>query len=281
MVRAAELDMTGMARVLIAPDRPPGETNPVSPDGFPAAKRGVPRTRFGADDRRKEAHMRTLFTCLLTGLLVAPAIAGETREAKQLNEAAQVLARSASAPDKGIPKDLLEKAECIGVFPGVKKGAFVLGGEFGRGVFTCRMKDGSMSAPAFFTIGGPSIGWQFGGKEADLILLIMNEDGVKHLLQDRFTLGGEAAAVAGPVGRTAEAATDLQLHAQILSWSRSRGIFLGASLEGTVVSPSKDAIAALYGKPHSAREILVEQNVKVPKAARPYISTVDEYARRS
>ena len=225
--------------------------------------------------------MRTLLALVVAGVMAAPALAGETREEKQLREAAQVLTMSTTAPDKGIPRDLLEKAECIGVFPGVKKGAFVVGGEFGRGVFTCRKKNGTMSAPAFFTIGGPSVGLQFGGREADLVLLIMNDDGVKHLLQDQFTLGGEAAAVAGPVGRTAEAATDLQLHAQILSWSRSRGIFLGASIEGTVVSPNKDAIEAFYGKPHTARELLVEQKVRVPKAARLFVNTVGEYARRS
>ena len=138
-----------------------------------------------------------------------------------------------------------------------------------------------MGAPAFFRIGGPSVGWQFGGKETDLVLLIMNEEGVKHLLKDKFTLGGEAAAVAGPVGRTAEAATDLQLRAQILSWSRSRGLFLGASLEGTVVSPNKKAIEAFYGEPHTAREILVEQEVGVPRAARVFVNTATEYGRRS
>lgn len=225
--------------------------------------------------------MRTLFAALLATIMATPALAGESREAKKLRAAVQVLTMSVNAPDKGIPRDLLEKAECIGVFPGVTKGAFVVGGEFGRGVFTCRKKDGKMSAPAFFTIGGPSVGWQFGGKETDLVLLIMNEDGVKHLLKDKFTIGGEAAAVAGPVGRTAEAATDIQLHAQILSWSRSRGIFLGASLEGTVVSPDARAIEAFYGKPHSARDIIVDQEVRVPKAARAFVESASEYARRS
>ena len=225
--------------------------------------------------------MRTLSTLILAALVASPAFAGKTREDKVLREAAQVLTRSANAPDKGIPRDLLEKAECIGVFPGVAKGAFIVGGEYGRGVFTCRKENGKMGAPAFFTIGGPSVGWQFGGKETDLVLLIMNEEGVKHLLKDKFALGGEAAAVAGPVGRTAEAATDLQLRAQILSWSRSRGLFLGASLEGTVVSPNKKAIEAFYGEPHTAREILVEQEVGVPRAARVFVNTATEYGRRS
>jgi lipid-binding SYLF domain-containing protein len=226
--------------------------------------------------------MRTLSVCLLTGLLlVPPAIAGESREAQILRQSQDVLKMSVGAPDKGIPKSLLEKAECIGVFPSVKKAAFIVGGEGGRGVFLCRGKDGSMSAPAFFTIGGPSIGWQAGAKEADLVLLIMNENGVKHLLKDKFTLGGEAAAVAGPVGRTAEAATDIQLHAQLLSWSRSRGVFLGASLEGSVLKASDKSIQSFYGKPHTARQLLVDQTVAVPSAAKPLVNTVGAAARRS
>jgi lipid-binding SYLF domain-containing protein len=177
--------------------------------------------------------------------------------------------------------DLLAKAECVGVFPGVKKGAFIVGGEFGRGVFTCRQTDGTMGAPAFFTIGGPSLGWQWGGQETDLVLLIMNKDGVNHLLQDKFTIGGEASAAVGPVGRTAQAGTDAQLQAQILSWSRSRGAFVGASLEGIVVKPNVEAIEGFYGKPVSAREILVENAVSVPAAARSYVDKTTEYTSGS
>jgi SH3 domain-containing YSC84-like protein 1 len=187
---------------------------------------------------------------------------------------------SVTAPDQRIPKDLLEKAECVGVFPHVAKGAFVVGGEHGRGVFTCRLPDGTMGAPAFFEIGGGSVGWQFGGKETDLILLVMNKDGVKHLLADRFTLGGEAAAVAGPVGRTAQAATDAQLHAQILSWSRSRGAFLGASLAGTVVTPDKKANESFYGKPVAAKDILVDHDEPTPKAAQAFVRLTTEYTKR-
>ena len=226
-------------------------------------------------------HLRTLLSLIVCGALSLPAFAHATKQEEVLQSSEAVLKQSVGAPDRGIPKELLEKAECVGVFPGVTKGAFVVGGEFGRGVFTCRQKDGSMGAPAFFSIGGPSFGWQFGGKQADLVLLIMNEDGVKHLLQDRFTLGGQAAAVAGPVGRTAQAATDLQLHAQILSWSRSRGVFLGASLDGTVIKPSADKTAEFYGKPVSAREVLVDHSVAVPKAARSFVQTTTEQTRRS
>jgi lipid-binding SYLF domain-containing protein len=223
-----------------------------------------------------------LSTLLFTSRLFASeASAPDSDEVKKIHAAEAVLKAAVTAPDKGIPKDLLERAECIGVFPGLAKGAFIVGGEFGRGVFTCRRKDGSMSAPAFFTIGGGSVGWQIGGEEADVVLLVMNEGGLKHLLQDKFTLGGEAAAVAGPVGRNAQAATDAQLHAEILSWSRSRGLFIGASLKGMVIKPSKDATEDLYGKPLTAEQILVAQSVSPPESARSFVRTATEYARRS
>ena len=199
----------------------------------------------------------------------------------KLTEAEQVIRASVSAPDKGIPKELFERAECIGTFPGVKKAAFVVGGEGGRGVFTCRQKDGTMGAPAFFTIGGPSIGWQAGVQEADLVVLIMNQEGVNKLLQDHFTIGADAAAVAGPVGRTAKAATDAQMHAQILSWSRSRGLFLGAALEGVVIKPNDKMTESFYGKPLSAHDILVGGGVHVPADAKSFVRTSNEQARRT
>jgi SH3 domain-containing YSC84-like protein 1 len=209
----------------------------------------------------------------------------EKREAEageRMREADAVLKAAMSAPDKGIPKELLERAECIGVFPGVKKGAFVIGGEYGRGVFTCRKEDdGAMGPPALFTMGGGSIGWQFGGKTVDAVLLIMNKDGVRRLLQDQFTLGGEVAAVAGPVGRTAQAATDAQMHAGILSWSHARGVFLGASFKGAVIKPDASGIEALYGQPMTASEILIAASVEPPDPAKPFIETATESSRRS
>ena len=224
----------------------------------------------------------TLLISILSLIVTAfPALAVGSAETRKVQAAEQVLRMSATAPDKGIPKALLERAECIGVFPGVKKGAFLVGGEGGRGVFTCRRKDSTMGSPAFFTLGGPSFGWQFGGQEADLVLLVMNETGVKHLLQDKFTLGGEASAVAGPVGRTAEAATDAQMHAQILSWSRSRGVFVGVALKGIVIKPNKDATENFYGKPLTAGDILVDQKVPVPQAAKAFVETATFYSKRS
>src|SRR5262245_29259175 len=229
--------------------------------------------------------MRSQWLVLCLSLFVvgtaSPAAAAERPELQRLEDSESVLRMSATAPDKGIPKGLLERAECIGVFPGLTKGAFVVGGEYGKGVVTCRQKDGTMGAPAFFTIGGGSIGWQFGGEQADLILLIMNPDGVKHLLQDKFTLGGDASAVAGPVGRTAVAATDAQLHAEILSWSRSRGLFLGAAVKGAVMKPDKDATADLYGKPLSASDILIAQSVQPPEVAQSFVRTATEFSKHS
>lgn len=228
--------------------------------------------------------LRALFpsiAILVAGFVASQILAGESSGAQKVREAEAVLRASATAPDKGIPRNLLARAECIGVFPGLTKGAFVIGGEFGRGVFTCRQKGGAMGAPAFFTMGGGSIGWQFGGEQADLVLLIMNPDGVKHLLQDKFTLGGEAAAVAGPVGRTAEAATDAQMHAEILSWSRSRGVFLGASLEGTVIKPDRGATEAFYGKPVGASDILLSQSVPAPEAAQSFVKTATAFSKRT
>ena len=222
-----------------------------------------------------------LLSLLMTGLIVAPALGlGDTPEEK-LQAAEKVIKQSVTAPDKGIPKELFERAECIGTFPDVKKAAFVVGGEFGRGVFTCRQKDGTMGAPAFFTMGGGSFGWQAGAQEADLVLLIMNPEGVKKLLQDKFTIGAEVSAVAGPVGRTTQAATDAQLHAQILSWSRSRGVFLGASLEGVVVKPNDKMTGSYYQKPLTARDILLGGDVAVPPTAKSFVKTSTEYARRS
>lgn len=204
----------------------------------------------------------------------------EARMHGTIRQAEEVLKAAVSAPDKGIPKELLERAECLGVFPGVKKGAFVVGGEWGRGVFICRREDGAMGAPALFTMGGGSVGWQFGGKKVDAVLLIMNKDGVEHLLQDKFTLGGEVAAVAGPVGRTAQASTDVQMRAEILSWSQSRGVFLGAAFKGAVIKPDARAIEALYGEPKTATEILVAEHVAPPEEAMEFVHTATATSRR-
>jgi lipid-binding SYLF domain-containing protein len=203
---------------------------------------------------------------------ILPAIAGSTsKDRKVLNRAAEVLEVSTNAPDGGIPRDLLEDAECVLVFPNVKKGAFIVGGRYGRGVATCRQANGSMGSPSFFTIGGASVGFQWGGQSADLVLLVMNKDGVGNLLKEQLAIGGEATAAIGPVGRTAQAGTDALLRAQILSWSRSRGLFAGASLDGAVIKPSPDANERLYGKPVSVESTLLRSAPPVPSEATEFV----------
>jgi lipid-binding SYLF domain-containing protein len=223
----------------------------------------------------------------ITGLLVLAMVAlpaaaddrgAEARE--KLHRAEAVLKASLEAPDKGIPENALENAECVGVFPDVKKAAFIVGGEGGSGVFTCRDKKGTMGAPAFFKIGGGSLGWQFGGQETDLVLLVMNDEGMNHLLRDHFKIGASATATGGPVGRTAEASTDAQLNAQILSWSRSQGAFLGAALNGSVITSDAAMNEAVYGKDADAKSILIEHKVRPPREAADFLETLNAKADR-
>lgn len=226
--------------------------------------------------------MRTRFSiAILMALLVALPVAASThlskKDKKTLREAVLVLDDLARAPDKGIPQELLAKADCILIFPSVVKGAFIVGGKGGRGVASCRQPDGSMGSTAFYTVGGASIGFQIGGQAADVVMLIMNERGVDHLLEDHFTIGGEATATAGPVGRTAHASTDAQLNAQILSWSRSRGLFAGAALDGSVVKPNKDANERMYGEATTGEQILVDSKLDVPASARPLVDSIRKH----
>jgi lipid-binding SYLF domain-containing protein len=225
--------------------------------------------------------MRTVLAAIPIALFLILPVAAATgltkSETKTLSDSIAVLNDLASAPDKGIPQELLGKADCILIFPNVAKGAFIVGGKGGHGVASCRQPDGKMGSVAFYTVGGASIGFQIGGESADMVLLIMNEGGVNHLLSDKFTLGGEATATAGPVGRTAQASTDAQLHAQILSWSRSQGLFAGAALDGSVVKPDKDSNAHLYGQATSGKEILVNSKVTVPASARPLVKEIRDH----
>ncbi len=198
----------------------------------------------------------------------------DKKDTKTLQEATTVLDALASAPDKGIPQELLAKAECVLIFPNVTKGAFIVGGKAGKGVASCRQADGSMSAPAMYGIGGASIGFQIGGSSTDLVLLVMNKEGINYLLRDKFTIGAEASATAGPVGRTTQASTDAMLQAGLLSWSRSKGLFAGAALDGAVVKPDKDANKALYGREISGRELLVDSKVSTPTPAQPLMKSI-------
>ncbi len=216
--------------------------------------------------------------CAIVLLAAMPLFATKTRNpaTRRLHEAGTVLSEIMSAPDKGIPQDLLEKARCVVVVPGLKKAAFVVGGEFGKGFITCRKGHSGWSAPASIRIEGGSFGFQIGGTEIDLVLLVMNERGADRLLSSKFTLGGEGEVAAGPVGRSATAQTDAAMTAEILSWSRSRGIFAGISVQGATLRQDLDDNAALYGKKLENREI-VRGNVAPPKAGTRLLKLLNQY----
>ena len=223
--------------------------------------------------------MRTRFIAIPLALALSLSIGAATelgkKDTRTLDDAVIVLDALESAADKGIPQELLAKADCILIFPSV--GAFIVGSNGDRGVASCRQPDGTMGSAAFYTLGGANMGFQIGGESADVVMLIMNERGVDHLLADRFTIGGEATARAGPVGRTAHAVTDAQSNAQILSWCRSRGVFVGAALDGSVVKPNRDANARLYGEGTSGKAILVDSKLAIPASARPFVDSIRKH----
>jgi lipid-binding SYLF domain-containing protein len=194
-------------------------------------------------------------------------------ERQRIEDAAAVLHETHQAPDKDVPEDLWEKASCVGVIPSVKKAAFIVGGEYGKGIISCRTGAG-WSAPSFMLIEKGSFGFQIGGETVDLVLLVMNERGVNHLLQDKVALGGEASVAAGPVGRDTRAMTDAQLKAEILSYSRSQGLFAGIDLTGGVLKPDRDDNRDLYGRDIAPRDILHGKGVVVPRAAAPIMEAL-------
>jgi lipid-binding SYLF domain-containing protein len=200
-------------------------------------------------------------------------------EVSQSEKAARVFREIMDTPDRGIPQDLLENAECVAVFPSVIKAGFIFGGRGGRGVASCRMARG-WSAPAFFTLGGGSFGLQIGAQSTDFVMLFMNKDGLNSLLSDEFTLGGDASVAAGPVGRQAGASTDLKLNAQILSYSRSKGLFAGLELKGVVIKPDKDDMRDVYGAGTTAKEVLKENKVTAPAAARAFPNMLGHFSSR-
>ena len=210
-----------------------------------------------------------------------PPIRGpDTKEgAKQASKSAKVLTEIMGVPDKGIPTDLLAKAECVAVFPNIIKGGFIVGGQGGRGVASCRTPSG-WSAPAYFELKGGSVGLQIGGQSTDFVLLIMNESGMKSLLSDKFELGGEASVAAGPVGRTTSASTDVKLDAQILSYSRSKGLFGGISLKGSVISPEKSDMEGTYGKGVTAQTVLAANKNRAPAEVQVFPNTLGQYSGR-
>ncbi|MGH9535597.1 MAG: lipid-binding SYLF domain-containing protein [Terriglobales bacterium] len=206
---------------------------------------------------------------------VAPPKAYAGEPGQRLQSAAQVFHAIMSAPDGGIPRGLLHRAQCVMVVPGMKRAGFVFGGDFGRGVVSCRTGHG-WSAPLFLTLGGGSFGLQIGAQEADVVMLIMDQNGEKYLLKDKFTIGGSMDATAGPVGRSTSAQTDAMLHAEMLSYSRSRGLFGGITLKGGVIKQDHNANRQFYGDA-SAHSVL-SGVVGAPQQARPLLSELHDYS---
>lgn len=217
---------------------------------------------------------------LTAAVAIAPLLAQDNGSVKRLDEAAMVFSEVMGTPDKGIPQDLLANAHCIVIVPGLKTAAFLVGGKYGKGYLSCRHKDGvGWSAPGAVRIEGGSFGFQIGGSATDLIMLVMNQGGESKLLSSKFTLGGEGSIAAGPVGRTATAQTDLQMHAEILSWSRTQGLFAGLALEGATLRQDLDDNAELYGKRLENREI-VTSDMATPKAAEKLIAELNRRSAR-
>jgi len=201
------------------------------------------------------------------------------KEAERLDTSAEVINEIMGTPEKGIPRDLLNKSVCVGIVPSELKGAFMVGASFGRGVLVCRHGgDGPWGAPSMFTVGGANFGFQIGGQATDFVLLVMNGRGAEKLLQSKVKLGADASAAGGPVGRTAQGATDLQLHAEILTYSRSRGAFAGISLDGQVVKQDNDANEKLYGRRVEPKEILFRGTVAAPPAAHALDAALTQYS---
>ena len=231
--------------------------------------------------------MKRVTVTVLASLLVfaistqSPAGQGsKAEERERAQKAAVAFQEIMSAPDQGIPQDLLDRAQCVAVFPSVKKGGFIVGGQFGKGLISCRREQGSWGSPAYFTIGGGSFGFQIGGQAVDLVLLVMNESGLEGLLQDKFEIGAGAAVSAGPVGRNAHVSTDVLLKSKIISYSRSRGLFGGVELKGAVITEDKSANKDIYEQEISAREIIVDGKVRTPTTIRIFPSALRKFSPR-
>jgi len=211
-------------------------------------------------------------------LPLAAFAANDEHEEERVKDAGHVLKEILDIPDN-IPQDLLDKAECVVILPSVKKGAFGIGGSYGRGVMVCRSGEhykGKWGAPALYALEGVSIGFQLGGQATDFVLLIMNPKGARSLLSSKVKLGADASAAAGPKGRTAEGATDIVMNAEILSYSRNKGLFAGVSLEGSTLRSDGSANEKLYGQKLSAKEIIREGKVGIPASAQKLIAELDK-----
>jgi SH3 domain-containing YSC84-like protein 1 len=220
---------------------------------------------------------RILTITILIAIASLTAVASDRDDdVNRTQKAAQVFKEIMNTPDQGIPSNLLESAKCIAIIPGDKKFAFVFGGSYGRGVASCRTEHG-WSAPMFVAIDGGSVGYQIGGSSTDIVMLFMNDHALQSLMSDKFKLGADASVAAGPVGRNAAASTDLKLNAEILSYSRSKGIFAGVSLDGAVMQADKSGDKAMYGDDVNRHEIL-DGKVAVPASARELVEELGGYA---
>jgi SH3 domain-containing YSC84-like protein 1 len=232
----------------------------------------------------KEEHVKNLFRYFMSALLIAQplisasvAAADEVKDADRLKNCGTVLKEILDVPDD-IPQDLLDKADCVVVYPSVLKAAFIIGGSYGRGAMTCRRGEkfqGPWGAPTMMALEGGSFGLQIGGQATDFVLLVMNESGARGILAGKVKLGGDASVAAGPVGRDASAETDVTMRSEILSYSRARGLFAGVSLEGSTIRPDNDANKQIYGQKLPARQIVLAGRIAVPPAARQLVSTLD------
>ena len=219
--------------------------------------------------------MRVLAGVVAAAIMAATVNADiSTREANRIAEAATVLKEIHAAPNKDIPQELWDRAQCVIVVPGLKKAAFVIGGEFGKGLMSCRHK-GEWSAPIFMEIGKGSWGLQFGAQSIDLVLLAMNASGMEKMLRNKISLGVEASVAAGPVGRDARAATDAQMKAEILSYSRTQGLFAGINLSGGVVKADVDDNTDLYGGNVAPRDVVMTATTKAPAVTEPFMSALN------
>jgi lipid-binding SYLF domain-containing protein len=220
------------------------------------------------------------FTFTTALILSAAAIAAAETATERLAVSADVFQEIMNTPDKGIPQDLLAKAQCIIIVPGLKKGAFVVGGQYGRGYAECRHEDGpGWGAPGAVRVEGGSVGFQIGGSSTDVVMLVMNKRGMQKLLGDKFTLGADVSVAAGPVGRTVNAATDVRMDAEILAWSRAKGLFAGISLSGATLRNDADVNAELYGRKIDNKEVLGGAT-EPPPASETLRAALDKYSMR-
>jgi SH3 domain-containing YSC84-like protein 1 len=221
------------------------------------------------------------WTPLIWALGIGTAVAAiSTAEAKRLNEAATVVTELRDMTEKGIPGELWDRADCVVVIPNLKKAALGIGGEYGRGVMSCRNKaTNGWSAPLFMQLAKGSWGLQIGAEQIDLVLLVMNQRGAEKLLEDKVSLGADASVAAGPVGRSGTASTDAQFSAEILSYSKAQGVFAGIDISGGVLRPDQDANTDVYGPGHNSREIVTGGTAPIPAAARDFVSALSNQAR--